>query len=190
MPYRKTLAQPDCYYHIYNRGVDRRPIFFCSDNWRHFLVLLRRYFVPSSGQIVAYCLMPNHYHLLVRVLALDFAKDVMQPFGVSYTKGVNLQQSRVGPIFQGPYRSVAIESDDQLLHLSRYIHLNPVRAGLVTAPEDWPFSSYREYVGLRTGTLPEPSVVLGQFSGMRDYAQFVNAYLDTDKDCIANLLLE
>jgi putative transposase len=190
MPYRKADLMPDSFHHIYNRGVGRQPIFFDPDNWRYFLVLLHRYFVPPRAEIVAYCLMPNHYHLLVRVITRSFSADVMQPFSVSYTKAVNVQQARVGPLFQGPFKSVLVDEDAYLLHLSRYIHLNPVFAGLAPTPEDWAFSSYRDFVGARHGTLPSPSPVLGQFRAQSEYRQFVNAYLDTDRQAISHLLFD
>lgn len=84
----------------------------------------------------------------------------MMKLSVSYTKAINKRYGRVGSLFQGPFRAVHVDRNEYLLHLSRYIHLNPVTAGLVPQPEEWEFSSYREYIGLRNGTLPEPKIVL------------------------------
>ena len=104
MPYRRIELVAGQAYHVYNRGVNCQPIFFCEENWGFFLRRLRRYFVPEQVEILTYCLMPNHYHLLVRLNGDGFSKRVMQPFGVSYTKAVNKQQGRVGPLFKDLFR--------------------------------------------------------------------------------------
>ena len=169
----KLIYTPDHYYHIYNRGVNRQPIFLAKHNWGFFIQRLREYFTDEKVAIIAYCLMPNHFHLLVRVLCDNFGLDVMQPFSTSYTKAINKEQGRVGSLFQGRYKGKYVDKEGYLIHLSRYIHLNPVTAGLVTHPADWPFSSYQDYVGLRQGTLPKPEIVLSQFASVADYAAYV-----------------
>ena len=83
-----------------------------------------------------------------------------------------------------------VDRDEYLLHLSRYIHLNPVTAGLVRRPEEWTFSSYRDYVGLRQGTLPMPDAVLAQFASWEAYREFVESYRDRDLEIIGHLLLD
>lgn len=185
----KTIYIPGQYYHIYNRGTNRQPIFFEDRNWAFFIHRLREYFTPDLAEIIAYCLMPNHYHLMVLVKTDDFSHKVMQPFGTSYTKAINKEQGRVGALFQGRFKGKLIEKDDDLLHLSRYIHRNPLDARLVSSLTDWKFSSYPEYVGQRKGTLPKPDIVLGQFTFMRDYAAFVKGETD-DYDDIKDLLLD
>jgi putative transposase len=117
--------------------------------------------------------MPTHYHLMVYLNDDDFGPKVMQPFTVSYTKVVNKQNRRVGPFFQDPFHAKLVEEDGHLLQLSRYIHLNPVRAHLVKKPEDWVYSSYQDYLGLRRGTLPKPGVILEHFLSIEDYRVFV-----------------
>lgn len=188
MPYRKTTLRAGQVYHLYNRGVDRQPIFFCRENWGFMVKELRRYFLPDLVDILAYCLMPNHYHLMVRLKVDDFGRQVMQPWGVSYTKAVNKQQDRVGPVFQGPFRSVHVDRDEYLMHLSRYIHRNPVDAGLVATPTSWTFSSYQDYIGLREGTLPRPDDVLALFPSREAYREFVET--EQDSSMIAQLLLD
>jgi putative transposase len=178
---KKPMYISGSYYHIYNHGVNREPIFYTSRNWGFFLHRLREYFTPERAEIVAYCLMPNHYHLLVQVKAGDFSQEVMHPFSISYTKAINKEQGRVGALFQGRFKGKLIEKDEYLLHLSRYIHLNPVRVGLVSRPEDWEYSSYRDFVGLRQGTLPRPEIVLGQFGSAKDYAKFVEEFKGEDE---------
>ena len=154
---------PDQYYHIYNCGVNYQKIFFTPANWHFFLLRLRKYFTSEHADIISYCLMPNHYHLLIHAKSTDFSARVMQPLGTSYTKAINKQQNRIGSLFQGPFQAKLILQDSYLLQLSRYIHLNPVIAGFVSQPEDWDYSSYREYTGYRNGTLPKPIIILSHF---------------------------
>jgi putative transposase len=120
----------------------------------------------------------------------DLSKQIMQPFGLSYTKAINKQQGRVGPLFQGPFQATWVDKDEYLLHLSRYIHMNPVTAGLVARPEEWIFSSYRDYIGLREGTLPVLDVVLSQFPSHRAYQAFVESCRDQDAKIIEHLLFD
>jgi REP element-mobilizing transposase RayT len=188
MPYRKIKFQTGQTYHIYNRGINRQRIFFRDENWSYFIQRLRHYFTPELIDILAYCLMPTHYHLMVTLKTDDLGTRLMQPFSVSYTKAINRQQERVGPLFQGPFRAVWVDEDSYMMHLSRYIHLNPVTAGLVTRPEDWAFSSYRDYVGLRDGTLPVIDVVLSQFPSRQAYREFVESY--QEDRVIDHLLLD
>ena len=188
MPRREVVFRSGQYYHFYNRGVNRQHIFFCEDNWIYFLRRLREHLKPELLNVIAYCLMPTHYHLLIFLKTDHPLSKLMQSFGISYSKAVNRQQQRIGPLFQGPFQAKLIDKDEYLLHLSRYLHLNPVAAGLVQRPEDWLFSSYRDYIGLRHGTLPAPDAVLRHFVSRQDYRQFVESYQDeTD---IQHLLLD
>jgi REP element-mobilizing transposase RayT len=185
----QTIYAADQYYHIFNRGVNRQPIFFAQRNWTFFLQRLNEYFASDKAIIIAYGLMPNHYHLLVYVLDSAFSFSVMQPFVTSYTKAINKEQDRVGALFQGRFKGILVDSNDYLVHLSRYIHRNPVDAGLVARPADWVFSSYRDYIGLRQGKLPHPGIVLGQFSSPADYAAYVEG-TEQGYDPIAHLLFD
>jgi putative transposase len=190
MPCRKIEFRSRQTYHLYNRGVDRQPIFFRPENWKYFIERLRHYFQPELADILAYCLMPTHYHLMVTLKVDDFSTRVMQPFSVSYTKAINRQQERVGPLFQGPFRATWVDKDSYLAHLSRYIHVNPVTAGLATRPEDWAFSSYRDYASLRDGTLPATNVILSQFPSRQAYREFVESYCEQENRIIEHLLLD
>ena len=189
MPYRATQFVAGEHYHVFNRGNNREPIFFGRDNYAYFLKQIRRHLIDQGVEIVGYCLMPNHYHLIVK-LASDNLSELMQSFALSYTKAINKQRRRVGSLFQGPFKSVIIDRDDYLLHLSRYIHRNPVEAGMVAKAEEWEFSSYQDYLGLRSGTLPKPEVVLSQFGSREDYRKFVESYSKKDKAVIESLLFD
>jgi len=123
---------------------------------------------------------------------------VLGPFSLSYAKAINKRYNRVGPLFQGRFQAKRIAQDEYLLHLSRYIHLNPVMAGLSRAPEDWEFSSYRDYIGLRKGTLPQTDMVLGLLGSTGTpgaaeraaYRQFVEAYRERDTAMLRELVFE
>jgi putative transposase len=190
MPYRQVEFRAGHCYHLYNRGANRQPIFFCDENWGYFIKQVRHYFLPELVDILAYCLMPTHYHLLVYLKSDDLSKQIMQPFALSYTKAVNKQQGRLGPLFQGRFQATWVDKDEYLVHLSRYIHMNPVTAGLVEHPEQWAFSSYRDYIGLRDGSLPVVDVVLSQFPSRQAYRKFVESYRDEDVKIIEHLLFD
>ncbi|NEP57089.1 MAG: transposase [Symploca sp. SIO2G7] len=172
MPQRRILLQIGNFYHIYNRGNNHQAIFFERENYLYFLRLVRQHLIRNGVDIVAYCLMSNHYHLLVYLRDETLSK-AMQSLSLSYTKAINQRFNRVGVLFQGRFQSIYVGEDDYLLHLSRYIHLNPVKAGLVEQPGEWEFSSYLEYAGLRQGTLPNTEFIKAQIKGELAYRQFV-----------------
>ena len=134
--------------------------------------------------------MPNHYHILAYLKDDNLSQKIMQPFTVSYTKAVNRQQDRVGPVFQGVFKAKLVNKNEYLLHLSRYIHLNPVLAGIADNPASWTFSSYQDYAGLRHGTLSKPDIVLSQLPSHQTYAKFVHAYSEINREFIEHLMLD
>lgn len=174
MPRRQVNFAPGYYYHLYNRGNNRQNIFFEQENYLYFLRQFRRYLVEDTLDVLAYCLMPNHYHFLV-CLRSPHLSEQMQAFSLSYTKAINRRYGRCGSLFQGRFCAICVDSDRYLLHLSRYIHLNPVAAGFVKTPEEWEFSSYREYVDLRQGTLPKLEHIRQEVGTARNYHGFVTA---------------
>jgi putative transposase len=147
--------------HFYNRGNNRQNIFFERDNYLYFLRLIRQTLIAQDVDVVAYCLMPNHYHLLV-YLRSEHLSQAMKSLSLSYTKAINKRFNRVGGLFQGRFQKILVMDTEYLVHLIRYIHLNPVKANLVSKPEEWEFSSYLEYAGLRGGTLPNLELIQQQ----------------------------
>ncbi|WP_347239115.1 transposase [Sphaerospermopsis sp. FACHB-1094] len=122
--------------HIYNRGNNRQNIFLERKNYIYFLRLLKEHLTNNAVDIIAYCLMPNHYHLLV-YLRDDILSDTMKSLSLAYTKAINKRFNRSGILFQGRFQSINVSQTEYLFHLCRYIHLNPVKAGIVDQPGEW-----------------------------------------------------
>jgi len=163
------------YYHVYNRGVNREDIFRSEDNYLFLLHRIKRFLPDYALSIIAYCLMPNHYHLLIRVEQDNALSPFVQRIFNSYTQAFNRQQQRSGTLFESRAKSKIINVNSYLIHIARYIHMNPVQAGLVRDPEDWLYSNYREWVGLRAGTLYDPEFVKEMFSSPQEYQSFVRS---------------
>lgn len=185
----RKIYLPDTYYHVYNRGVDKQQIFLDEQDYVVFLSLLKRYLDPSTPHkkpngvhypplyekinLLAYCLMPNHFHLFVYQHSEDGMSSLLRSVSVSYGMYFNKKYKRVGPIFQQRYRAVRITDDAQLMHISRYIHLNP--GDYVS----WPWSSLPFYDGTKHAKWLSTRRVLELFN--RDpvaYRAFVDDYKD------------
>jgi putative transposase len=187
MPRRELEFEPGNYYHVFNRGVNKEKIFFERENYLFFLRRMYEYLVCQDVEVIAYCLMPNHFHMIVCPLTGNFSSR-MGLFGMSYVKAVNIRYKRVGPLFQSRFCAKRIGDNEYLLHLSRYIHLNPMLGKLVVYAEEWEFSSYRDYIGLRRDDMLKPGIVLKQFSNtpgdrvnqQKAYREFVEEYVDGD----------
>jgi len=110
----------------------------------------------------------------------------------SYVQGVNKQQNRLGPLFQGRYRHTLVDKDEYLIHLARYIHLNPVMAGLCDTPQEWKYSNYLDVTGERSGTLKDSTLVPDRFSDGNSYRVFVEEHLQSRKqiDGLEKYILE
>ncbi len=181
MPRRSRQLISGRYYHLYNRGHNHGAIFFERRNYGYFLRLFRHFVATETVVVTAYCLMPNHYHFLIFLRGPDLSR-AMQRFTLSYTNGINRRYGRSGSLFQGRFQAKWVDGDQYLSHLTRYIHLNPVKAGLVQRPEDWEFSSYQDYVGLRRGTLPQPGLVFEQVGDGDLYRHFVTTHAPPPPD--------
>jgi putative transposase len=188
LPYRSVPLIAGEYYHVYNRGHNHELIFFEEENYAFFLRRWRTYVAPANAVVVCYVLMPNHYHFVLKAQSNELS-EAMHSFGMSYAKAINARFHRTGSLFDSRFQAKLIERDEYLLHLSRYIHLNPVRAGLAVHAEEWPYSSYPDYVGLRQGTLARPDIVLGQIGGPEQYRCLVEEYRAGDRAKVAPWLV-
>lgn len=145
MPRYPRLVAPHVFYHIFNRGIEKREIFREVQDYRRFLEYLTFYGKKFDWTIYCYVLLPNHFHLLVQShqdpLGL-IMKSLLTAYGVFF----NLKHKRVGPLFSGRYKSIICQEGEYFLQVSKYIHLNPVKAGLSRKPLEYPYSSYQEYI--------------------------------------------
>lgn len=157
-------------YHLFNKSIANYGIFKDPDNAEKFIKLLSYYndslvsksyshFIREKGEYfaenllipkptayvkyISYCIMPDHYHLLLKILQKEFISKYMSDLENSFTKSFNIKFNRKGPLWQSNYKVVRIKNNDQLLHVSRYININPTTSFLVDKPEDWIYSSYR-----------------------------------------------
>lgn len=202
MQYRIKLVKGEMY-HVCNKSISNYAIFRNDAFKQRFLTCLEYYnttektrnlgkaiqlgkleldgILYSSPQNIldmyAYCIMPDHYHLLFLVLKEELASHYISVIQNSYTRFYNLQNMRKGPLWQSRYRVVQIKSSEQLLHVSRYIHLNPSTSKLVSNPIQWTYSSYTEYVS--TPILKHKNRL--RIQSIIDYQKFVENNIDYQK---------
>lgn len=177
---------PGACYHVLNRGVEKRTVFLDSRDYLKFLALFGE-LRSSSGIILhAYCLMPNHYHLVIQTPGSGL-KRFMQSLNSRYARHFNDRYDRVGPLFQGRYRSLVVETDARFRTLVRYVHRNPVAAGLCGRAGDWRWSSCGAYLGLRSSDAPlERALVEGLHGSTRAAARdLMRSELDRPGDAEA-----
>jgi REP element-mobilizing transposase RayT len=176
---RRDIIQflPDHYYHLYNRGAHKLRLFREADNYAFVIRKIQKYRQELNIAIIAYCLMPNHYHFLVRQDGESPAGLLPQRVFNSYTKAYNKRYDHSGTLFEGRYKAKHVTTDAYLLHLCRYIHANPVKDGLCEHVADWPYSNYREWIGLRNGTLVDDALVRDLFPTPEAYTRHVNDFL-------------
>ena len=209
------------YYHIYNRGVEKRKIFLDEQDYKVFLKYLKLYLDPpgklpirkvSIGnntfqtvprplknyydkvKLLSYCLMPNHFHLLIKQTDKKSIELFMRSLATKYSVYFNKKYNRVGSLFQGPYKAVLASDDIYLLHLSRYIHLNPGK----DSPYRMAYSSYPEYLQKRNTSWIYTKDILSHFKtakktslkDMLSYQSFVDDYFQDPKEMVGELAID
>jgi putative transposase len=181
------IQYPGALYHVTTRGNERRDIFVDDDDRRKFLGMLADYHDRFGIVVHCYVLMDNHYHLVLETPQGNLVK-VMHGLNSSYTGYFNRKYGRAGHLFQGRYKAIVVQKDAYLLELSRYVHLNPVRAGIVKGPEQYAWSSYLGYIR-KSKRLQwvEYAWILSHFgtggkAGQKNYRQFVTGTLGKDQD--------
>ncbi|WP_445666318.1 transposase [Fodinibius sp. AD559] len=160
-------------YHLYNRSNNRELLFKKKENYRYFLRKFKVRF-ENSLSVYAYCLMPTHFHFLIRVETKEI-DELRKQIGIhlsSYTKAINKVFDRNGSLFQQHTKAKLIEDRAYLLTLISYIHKNPVRARLVNNLKEWRYSSYLDLAGYRNGSLVNHSIIDRYFSSKEEYCEF------------------
>ncbi len=201
MPAKNAIKEYEAggYYHIYNRGVNKQTIFEDEKDYKTLLSFLEFYLTPAVdlqgeslkeeispsrilknyfGEItlLAYCLMPNHFHLMVKQNSEHGIDGFMRSLSTKYVRYYNTRNERIGPLFQGPYKAVRIENEYQFVYLSKYIHRNPM--DIFTFKEsprrlfEYKFSSYGNYLHLFSQTWVNTAEILSLFSDLRKSASY------------------
>lgn len=203
--------EADAVYHVYNRGVEGRDIFMDERDYSVFLSFLkyallsdtehqkeevvdnsllsdaqrfnlRREGLADKVDLISFCLMPNHFHLLLYQHTDDGITKLMRSIVTGYVMYFNKRHKRTGSLFQGVYKASRIKTDSYWQHVSRYIHLNPVDLG--TDYRDYPYSSYRFFAGKASAEWVKPELVMQGFRGPSDYERFVKDYLPRRKQLL------
>ncbi|KKQ45429.1 MAG: hypothetical protein US62_C0015G0010 [Candidatus Woesebacteria bacterium GW2011_GWA1_37_8] len=209
------------YYHIYNRGVDKRKIFQRDLDYSVFLRLLKEYLLPIDHpdllkiqgiiprrkplncyddiELISYCLMPNHFHLLIRQKSKYGLKRFSKALLTNYSMYFNKTYERTGRLFQGVYKAVLILDESYFLHLSRYIHLNPSELLARDNPlHKYKYSSYKYYIGINCPDWLNPKPILQMFqndksqfpSKILTYQSFVENYKENERELLGRFTLE
>lgn len=185
MPSKNVVKEyvADAYYHVYNRGVEKRKIFLDSEDYTVFLGLLKKYLAGENHNknnrhafskldtdvaLLSYCLMPNHFHLLLYQYSEEGITKLMRRINTGYVMYFNQKYDRVGRLFQGTYKASHVNADAYLQHISRYIHLNPADY------KNWPYSSLVYYQGAKKAKWLHPEMILDMFDSRQEYLEFVD----------------
>lgn len=186
------------FYHIYNRGNNKEEIFLEEKNYIYFLDKFH-YYLKDKLNVYAYCLMPNHFHFLIKVNEFSFKNEFpgsskirlspieksFKDFFICYAKAINKAYNRTGSLFQYKFKRKIISSHEYLVRLVPYIHLNPVRAGLVNDVREWKYSSYNKFISNITQTndlVIQKQDVFSWFEGINNFIEFHKLYNDFKKE--------
>ncbi|MBI4092056.1 MAG: transposase [Candidatus Levybacteria bacterium] len=220
---RRLVFSNGYIYHVFNRGIDRRTIFTGIREYSRAQELIQFYKhsetpiryskflqLPNSLKedvsrelnknesqvdILAYCLMPNHFHFMLQQKIDRGIPIFVSNFTNAYTRYFNTKHERIGPIFEGIFKAVLVESDEQFIHLSRYIHLNPVVSSVINESDlnKYKWSSYPEYISILKGNaISNRDLVMSMFESTKHYEKFVLDHVEYGKklELIKHLTLE
>lgn len=220
---RKVILTDNQIYHIFNRAIDRQTIFTTKWEYKRAIETLKYYrfanlpfkFSQSLNlpkddrqkiilelsrkneklvEFIAFCIMPNHFHFLIKQLKPNGISKFISDFTNSYTRYFNTKHERKGHLFEGLFKAVLVESEEQLMHLSRYIHLNPVASFIIKQEEleNYNWSSFPEYLELSDENLCDKGLVMSMFSTLEEYKKFVTDQVKYAQELekIKHLILE
>lgn len=176
---KQVAFEPDKYYHLFNRGNNKENIFKDDENYFYFLSLVKKHLLPTC-EIFAYCLLPNHFHFLLRIkssseLPPDFQsgkKKIWQPFSNlfnAYSKAINKRYNRTGSLFQEHLHRIHIETEEYFKSLVLYIHLNPEKHGIFSNFSNYKYSSYKTYLSNKP-TLISKELIIDYFDNVANFS--------------------
>ena len=176
------LSFENTFYHITARGNRREKIFYSPQDKEVFLKRLKEMLIKYTMTCHAYCLMDNHYHLFIKTTKPNLSQGIHY-LNSAYANWFRNKHQIIGPLFQGRFKSILVDADNYALMLSAYIHLNPLRAGIIRQLEDYPWSSYLDYLNLRKSHITDPSFVLNlidnnTLKAIKKYRNYLIEYQD------------
>ena len=177
MPLARPNHLPGHYYHFFNRGAHRLAIFLDGVNYRFVIRKLRTLCRSLSLKPIAYCLLPNHYHFLIKQEGDHPAGLLPRRIFNSYSKAYNQRYYHNGTLFEGNYKVRWVNDDSYLIHLCRYIHANPVVHGIVDSVDDWPYSDYQQWIQNWIKSSIDRSFITTRFDSPEDYYTSIADYI-------------
>lgn len=188
MPYRQPIFFNGGYYHIYCRGSEKRTIFLDRSDRERFVARLLEYKEEHGISILCYCLMPNHYHLLVKQITDESVSKFVYKLNLAYAMYFNKKYERVGPLFQGRFKAKGVDEDEYIVHLSRYIHLNPLKLVGLEGLEEYPWSSLKDYLSLTDGDLIDKELILSYFKNNNPRDEYLGFVRSEGKENVSQLM--
>ncbi len=189
----QRLFQEDSYYHVYNRGNRKQPIFLVDQDYQRFLNKIKDYGAKVGVEVIAYCLMSNHFHFLLKQNQPDQIREFMLRLSTSHSKYFNIKYEQVGSVIQGRFKAKLVDKEDYLIYLTAYIHLNPAGRSIEEVIS-YPWSSLYDYVNERTNCICIPTPVLSLFARddpKNDYRTFIaGQFAYKNFDYILHLLID
>lgn len=178
------------FFHVYNRGVDRQLIFRGRDDYLVFMDLIHKWLGPEALLMHTLTLMPNHFHFILQQLVPYAMSEFQKRISQGLAQWVNRHGRRVGHLFQGRYKLKLVDDRSYLAQLSKYIHQNPVAAGLVRNAEDWEFSSVRDFLGKREHNFLTTRTLIEMTGGQAKFKEFLKSNVLVGREGIERFLIE
>ena len=175
------IYQEGNFYHIYNRGCNKENIFFSESDYNNLLSRIQQTKDAKNVRIIAYCLMPNHYHFLLYQDSERPVSDWLKSLFSGFVQRINKKYDRVGTLFERSAKPKLVTDDNYLIELIHYIHANPLKHNFVVNPIDWKYSSLSYYVNNESNKLTSRRAILEYFSDGFSYQESFDDYLESRK---------
>ncbi len=188
MPKRHITFTENTFVHIFNRGVNKMTIFKDVHDYNWFLNKMQKLNFYNIFRVISYCLMPNHFHFYLIIKTDDSVSILFQRLQLAYAKYFNNKYDHSGHLYENNFKSVHVNKEEHAIYLSKYIHLNPVKAGLVNTPELWKYSNYIDIINRKTEKFYN-YFYKSYFHSPKGYIDFVNDNLD-DYDIVKDYLFD